>query len=64
VEATVEEVDVAPDASLDPAGRVDELEREVRRALPRPEPLLPSDRVDALDDPVLGQLGDGQRGGV
>jgi hypothetical protein len=32
--------------------------------LPRAEALLPSDRVDAFDDPVLGQLRDGQRGGV
>jgi hypothetical protein len=64
VEPAVEEVDVAPDTRLDPARRVDELEREVRRSLPRAEALLPSDRVDAFDDPVLGQLRDGQRGGV
>ena len=30
-EAPVEQLDVAPDARLDPAARVDELEREVRR---------------------------------
>ena len=30
-EAAVEQLDVVPDARLDPAGRVDELEREVRR---------------------------------
>ena len=58
VEPAVEQVDVAPDAGLDPAARVDELEREVRRAAARPQPLLLRDRVDALDDPVLLELGD------
>ena len=58
-EAAVEQLDVVPDPRLDPAGRVDELEREVRRALPRRPPLLAGDGVDALDRPVGGQLGDG-----
>ena len=35
-EAPVEQLDVVPDARLDPAARVDELEREVRRAALRP----------------------------
>jgi hypothetical protein len=57
-EAAVEKVDVAPDPALDPATRIDELDGEVRRAAPRPEPLLPGDRVDALDNSVLLELGD------
>ena len=48
-EAAVEQLDVVPDPPLDPAGRVDELEREVGRALPGRAPLLARDRVDALD---------------
>ena len=47
-----------PDARVDPAARVDELEREVRSAALRAPPLLAGDRVDALDDAVLGQLCD------
>ena len=57
-ESRVEQVDVVPDARLDAAARVDELEREVRGAVLRPQPPLARDRVDALDDAVLGQLGD------
>ena len=63
-EARVEQLDVVPDARLDPAARVDELEREVRRAGPRSPPLLPRDREHALDGPVLGELGDGGHGRV
>ena len=40
------------------AGRVDELEREVRRAGLRAQLALHADRVDALDDPVLLELRD------
>ena len=57
-EATVEQVDVAPDAALDPAARVDELDGEVRSARLCPQPLLSRHRVDAFDDPVLLELGD------
>ena len=55
----VEELDVVPDAAFDPAARVDELEREVRRAAASSRSRsLARDRVDALDDAVLGELGD------
>ena len=57
-EARVEQLDVVPDARLDAAARVDELEREVRRAAFRPQALLPRDGVDALDGAVLRELGD------
>jgi len=57
-ETAVEELDVVPDAGRDPAARVDELEREVRRAVLRPQPLLLRDRVHALERPVLLQLRD------
>ena len=57
-EAPVEQLDVVPDPRLDPPARVDELEREVGRALLRSQPLLARDRVDALDHAVLDQLGD------
>ena len=57
-EAAVEELDVVPDARLDLPGRVDELEREVRASRTGAEPLLARHRVEALDDPVLGQLRD------
>jgi uncharacterized protein (DUF1015 family) len=60
VEPAVEEIDVAPDSSLDPAARVDELESEVRRPHPSAQPLLLRNRVDALDDPVLLELCDGR----
>jgi hypothetical protein len=55
-EARVEELDVVPDAALDAAGRIDELEREVVGARARTQSPLASDRVDAFHDPVLGQL--------
>jgi hypothetical protein len=57
-EPAVEQVDVVPDPSLDPPTRVDQLEREVRRATLRAQPALARDSVDALDDAVLRQLGD------
>jgi hypothetical protein len=62
VEAAVEQLDVPPDARLDPAARVDELEREVRRAVLRPPPLLPGDREHAFDDAVRDELGDRRHG--
>ena len=58
VEPRVEQLDVVPDAPLDAPARVDQLEREVRRAALRPQPALARDRVDPLDDAILGQLGD------
>lgn len=62
-EALVEELDVVPDARLDAAARVDELEREVRRAALRTQTTLARDREDALDDPIFGELGDRRRDG-
>jgi hypothetical protein len=57
-ETTVEQLDVVPDARVDASAGVDELEDEVRRPGARAEPLLARDGVHALDDAVLGQLGD------
>ena len=54
VEAAVQQLHVGPDPSLDATARVDELQREVRRATFRAPPFLARDRVDALDDPVFG----------
>jgi uncharacterized protein (DUF1015 family) len=61
-EAGVEELDVLPHARIDPSARIDELEDEVGRAAARPPALLARDRVDAFDQPVLGELGDGAHG--
>ena len=58
-EAAVEQLDVVPDPTFDAPGRVDELECEVRGALPRRPPLLSRDGVDALDRAVGSELGDG-----
>src|SRR6266542_2435019 len=57
-EAPVQQFDVVPDACVDAAAWIDELQRQIGRAALRPQPLLPCDRVDAFDDPLLGQLGD------
>jgi uncharacterized protein (DUF1015 family) len=57
-EAAVEQLDVVPDPALDPSGRIDELEREIRRTFPRRPALLPRDGVDALDGTIDGELGD------
>ena len=57
-EAAVEEVDVRPDSRVDAAARVGELEREVGGARARPAAFLLRDREDALDRPVLRELGD------
>lgn len=56
LEPAVEDLDVTPHASVDPAARIDELEREVRGAGPRPEPPLARDGEGALHDPVLLEL--------
>ena len=60
--AAVEQLDVVPDPALDPPRRVDELEHEIRSALPRRAPLLAGDGVHALDGSVRCQLGDGAHG--
>ena len=60
VEPSVEHVDVVPDARGDPAARVDELEREIARAVPRAQPLLARHRVDPLNGAVFLELGDGR----
>jgi uncharacterized protein (DUF1015 family) len=57
-EALVEEIDVVPDARIDAAARVDQLEREVRGAVPGAPTLLLRHREHALDGPVLDELGD------
>ena len=57
-EAAVEQLDVVPDPRLDPAGRVDQLEREIRRAGLRAQLALGLDGVDALDDALFGQVRD------
>jgi Protein of unknown function (DUF1015) len=57
-EALVEEVDVAPNPSIDASARIDELERKIRTAAARAKALLADDRIRALDDPVLCELRD------
>jgi hypothetical protein len=59
-ESGVEELDVAPDASLDASAGVDELEREVRRTGASAQALLLRDGVHTLDDPVVLELGNGR----
>ena len=56
-EPAVEEIDVVPDAALDAAARVDELEREIVGAAARAQPPFSRDRVRPLDDAVFGQVG-------
>ncbi len=58
VETTVEQVDVVPHPSLDATARIGELEREVCRARTCAAPLLLRHGEDALDRPILGELGD------
>jgi uncharacterized protein (DUF1015 family) len=60
-EAAVEELDVAPDARLDAAARIHELEGEVRSPRPGGQALLPRDREDAVDHAVLRELGNRRR---
>jgi hypothetical protein len=55
-ETFVEEVDVAPDARVDAAARIHELEREIGTPTAGAQPLLAGDRERAFDDPVLGKL--------
>ncbi|CAN5188680.1 hypothetical protein BH09ACT13_BH09ACT13_14120 [soil metagenome] len=57
VEARVEKLDVAPDPSLDPAGRVGELECKVRSPSSSSATFLLRDREHRVDGPVLGELG-------
>jgi hypothetical protein len=63
-EAAVEQLHVVPDAALDASRRIDELEREVVGAGPRPQAPLPRDRVDALHDPILCELRDRAHGRI
>ena len=62
VEPQIEELDVVPDACLDPSARIDQLQREVGRSVSCPQPPLARDGIDALDDAFLGQLGDRAHG--
>ena len=63
-EARVEHLDVAPDAALDAARRVDELEHQVRAPGPGAEAPLPADCEDAFDGAILDQIRDPRlRGG-
>ena len=62
VEAPVEQLDVVPDARVDAPRRVDELEGEIRGPGARPSALLARNREDLLDEPILGKLGDRNRG--
>ena len=57
-EALVEQVDVAPDARVDPAARIDELERQIGAAVAGAKALLAGDSVRPLDDSVLCELRD------
>ncbi len=63
LEASVEQVDVVPHARSDASARVDELEREVARAVSRPQPLLARHGVDALNGAVFLELRDGRHEG-
>ena len=58
VEPAIEQLDVVPDASLDPAARIDELEHEVRLSLARRKASLARDREHAVDGAVFDELGD------
>ena len=62
-EPAVEQLDVVPDARLDPPARIDELEGEVRRAVLRPPALLAADGEHAFDGAILGELGDAGHAG-
>ena len=57
-EARVEQLDVVPDARVDATAGIDELEGEVGSTALRTQSLLARDRVDALHDPLFGQLCD------
>ena len=61
-EPGVEELDVVPHPRLDLPALVDQLEREVVGARLRPPALLSGDRVSALDDTILGEVGDRAHG--
>src|SRR4029079_10867147 len=57
-EALVEQIDVVPDACVDPSARVHELEREIRIPTTRSQALLACDGEQAIDHAILGELGD------
>jgi uncharacterized protein (DUF1015 family) len=58
--ASVEQVDVVPDAGGDPTARVDEFEREIGGSAPCTQSLLACDRVDTVHRAVLLELRDGR----
>ena len=62
-EAAVEQLDVVPDARLDPPARVDELEGEIGRAVLRSATLLAADGEHALDGAILRELGNAGHAG-
>jgi uncharacterized protein (DUF1015 family) len=57
-EPLVEKIDVAPDASVDPAAWIHQLEGEIRAPAPRAQALFAGHGIGALDDPVLCELRD------
>jgi hypothetical protein len=57
-ETLVQQVDVAPDPCVDPAARIDELERQIGASAAGAKALLAGNRVRAFDDSVLCQLRD------
>ncbi len=57
-ETLVEELDVVPDARVDPAAPIRKLEREVGTPRPRAQALLARDGEDAFDDALGGKLRD------
>ena len=62
-EPAVEQLDVVPDARLDPPARVDELEGEIGRSVLRPPALLAADGEHALDGAILRELGNAGHAG-
>ncbi len=58
LESRRQELDVVPDASVDAAGRVNELENEIRPPAARTGALLARDRVDTIYEAILLELCD------
>jgi hypothetical protein len=58
VEPAIDQLDVVPDAGVDPTTSVEQLEREVRCTAPGAQALLPRDGEHLLDDPILFELRD------
>jgi len=57
-ETSVQQLHVVPDARVNPAACIHELERQVGGAVLRPPPLLPPDGEHPFHGSVLGELGD------